>query len=113
MAIEDKIRGLIRPVINLGVTERARPENVKHIQLLNTAAIFELVLFSLGLFGALLQSLGPDAGGLLKGFYINHIPVSLAIMAMLAALILSKTGRHSTGAMLFVTTVVFFQSCMT
>jgi adenylate cyclase len=101
------------PVINLGVTARTRPENVKHIQLLNTAAIFELVLFGFGLFGQLLQSLGPDAGGLLKGFYINHVPFALAIVAMLAVLVLSKTGRHSTAAMLFATAVVFFQSCMT
>jgi adenylate cyclase len=113
MGVDDLYRSWIRPVINLGVTERTRPENVKHIQLLNTAAIFELVLFGLRLVGELLRSLGPDAGGLLKGFYINHIPVSLTIVAMLAVLVLSKTGRHSTAAMLFGTAVVFFQSCMT
>ncbi len=111
--MEYKIRAWIMLVINLGVTERTKPENVKHIQLLNTAAIFELVLFGLGLLGELLKGLGPDAGSLLNGFYINHIPVSLAIVAMLAVLILSKTGRHSTAAMLFATAVVFFQSCMT
>ena len=113
MVNENRNRGLIRAMVNFGVTERTKPEKVKHVQLLNSATLFELVLFAFGLAGEILKSLGPEAGQVFKGYYINHIPVSLAIVAMLAVLVLSKTGRHSAAAMLFVTAVVFFQSFMT